>query len=365
MTMPRQSNDQPVFFHSMWRTSSTWFFSLFRQHDGYLTFYEPLNEQLIDLDSALRQADGPEPSHPDLDRPYFDEYAGLQQGGHPQGFDLYFSYLQRLLPGFDADCRTYLGNLIEHAQASGKRPFIQSNRTFLCMDSFVDFDPPLYNAYLLRNPRNQFTSCENAGRVYYIGLSYLQFAAEVRRNDSDALRFVDIPFYYSGKSFRNTLVFYKTFAELSAVTSYYVFFCLWCLGLIDAIRLGFPIIDTDAEQTRTTLTLGVLDLFERDFPDLDLRGFKPTSYRLPGNQSNAFAAVEELVIDHFRQSGYAPHMNDIRTCLDSLVDGTTGGETDGSALFRQISDELRAAADANFAVMADGLRLGADRRPAG
>lgn len=349
----------------MWRTSSTWFFSLFRQSSRYLTYYEPLNEQLIDLNSALRQADGAEPSHPDLNRPYFDEYAGLREGNHPRGFNLNFCYLQRLLPGFDSDCRAYIKNLIEHARAGGKRPFIQSNRTFLCMDSCTDFDPPLYHAYLLRNPRNQFTSCENAGRVYYIGLSYLQFAAEARRNDSDALRFAGVPFYYSEKSFRNTLVFYKTFAELSAVTSYYVFFSLWCLGLIAAMRLGFPIIDTDAERTRSALTRGVLDLFEQDFPDLNLRGFAPTSYRLPENQADAFAAVEELVIGHFRQSGHAPQMDKIRACLDSLVDGTTGGESDGSALCRQISDELRTAADANFAVMADGLPLGADRRPAG
>lgn len=363
MILPRQTNDMPVFFHSMWRTSSTWFFSRFRENSDYLAFYEPLNEQLIDLDGALRQTDGAEPSHPDLDRPYFDEYAGLREGGHPRGFNLNYCYLQRLLPGFDAGCRAYLGNLIAHAQAAGKQAFIQSNRTFLCMDCCEDFDSRVYNAYLLRNPRNQFASCARAGQVYYLGLSYLQFAAEARRNDSAALRFVDIPFYYSEKSFRNTLVFYKAFAELSTVTSYYVFFCLWCIGLIDAIRLGFPIIDTDAQRTRNELTHGVLDLFERDFPNMNLRGLNSTYYDWSEKESNDFAAVENLVIDHFRQSGYAPAMDDVRTCLDSLIGNAIGGTTDGTALFEHISNELRAATDANIAVIADGIQLGASLSP--
>jgi len=69
---------RPVFIHSSWRTSSTWFWTQFRAVPATICFYEPFNERLATLKRDSIQV-GPaswDSGHPVGD-PYFQEYLPL------------------------------------------------------------------------------------------------------------------------------------------------------------------------------------------------------------------------------------------------------------------------------------------------
>ncbi len=307
------------------------------------------------IEDALKQP--PEPSHPSLTKPYFHEYQSLKENNSVRNFELNFSYLQRLSPEFDSRCQSYIDTLTKEAESRNKTPFLQFNRSFLCMDYFDNFHNDALNAYFYRNPRSQFTSYKNSGRAYYIGLSYLQFAAESRRNNNAALRFVNVPFYYSMDSIQNTLAFYNAFSGLSTATSYYIFFCLWCIGLINAIRLGFPCISVDTARSKQNLQNGVIDFFEKEFPHLNLQDYSPKSHIASEETSETCLAVEKLVISHLIESDYQPHMEAVQTRLSSLLNGRTMSKNPQNSLLRHIADELRFTTDANFAAVGNGLNL--------
>jgi hypothetical protein len=353
--MTDKAENRPILFHSMWRTSSTYFFTLFRERDEYLTYYEPFNEALISIEDALNQPD--EPSHPTVKKPYFHEYQFAREGNKLKHFNLNFAYLQKLWFDFDSECKSYIDNLTQVAGSKNKTPFLQFNRSFLCMDHFKDFHSQALNVYFYRNPRSQFISYENAGKGYYIGLSYLQFASETCRNSSNAFRFINIPFYYSKISFQNTLGFYRAFADLGVVTSYYVFFSLWCIGLMSAIRLDLPCVNVNSQRSKHNLENGVLDFFEKEFPHLDLHDYNPVSYDPSRELSDTFLAVERLVISHLNESSYLPYIDELQTHLGSFHDNWTNNKKPQPGLLRKISEEVRLATNSNFANMANGLNL--------
>jgi hypothetical protein len=228
------------------------------------------------------------------------------------------------------------------------------------LDHFKKFHNQALNVYFYRNPRNQFISYENSGKGYYIGLSYLQFASEMCRNSSDALRFINIPFYYSNVSFQNTLGFYKAFSDLSAATSYYVVFSLWCIGLMNAIRNDLPCISVDSKRSQYNLKNGVLDFFEGEIPDLALQNYNPRSYNSARELSDIFRSVEKLVISHLNESEYQPYIAELQAHLASFPDNQENIAPPQPGLLRKISEEVRLATNANFTVIANGVNLNAN-----
>lgn len=70
---------RPVFIHSSWRTSSTWFWLKFRENPATLCFYEPLNESLARLTREQAGQHGPQSwrsGHPSS-LPYYIEFLPL------------------------------------------------------------------------------------------------------------------------------------------------------------------------------------------------------------------------------------------------------------------------------------------------
>jgi hypothetical protein len=345
---------QSVFTHAMWRTSSTYFFRLFREHDAYRVYYEPFHEKLANL----REAFGVpfEPSHPALSKPYFDEYRGVGKNGVLPYFDARFSYLQRLWAEFDQQCLAYVRYLEGKAREAGKIPVFQFNRSYLCLPHFQHYHPTARQFYLVRNPRYQFISCNRSGRAYYLGLSFLQFACQARGASREAFRRVAIPFYYSRQKLENTLIFYSTYAKLGDQTCYYALFMLWCQGLLDALDLGMPRVCVDLEYDRDGVE-GVLDFLARRFPDLAARDYRPTSYPLSDEATQGFRAVESLALSHLKEAGVGAERMAALTAVLKTAGAECGDQPEDPSLFNRIADELRLATDSNVASLADGVRL--------
>ena len=120
---------QPIFIHSSWRTSSTWFWSKFRQLPTTLAFYEPFNHFVWDItrDDALALANSEwDSGHPEID-PYFLEYLPLirRAGGVRLGSGEEFRF-EWFVPdgGLQGELREaerrYLALLVREAQRRGQ-----------------------------------------------------------------------------------------------------------------------------------------------------------------------------------------------------------------------------------------------------
>lgn len=127
-----------IFIHSGFRSSSTWFWSKFREQENLLCYYEPLNEQLENLTEDLLDEARPEAwrsRHPQ-GAPYVLEYAQILAGdGGVVGFPKVRSLGERYIGldgpegGLDRDVLDYVRGLIEHAQERQKMPVLAFTRS--------------------------------------------------------------------------------------------------------------------------------------------------------------------------------------------------------------------------------------------
>jgi FkbM family methyltransferase len=126
-----------VFIHAAPRTSSTWFWSKFREHSSTLCFYEPFNSDLgwITRETAATWVGSLWQSrHPSIE-PYYQEYLPfIQESGAVELFDPAMPF-QWFIPlgGLRGELRQsekdYLSLLVRHAHAAEKVPvfkFIES-----------------------------------------------------------------------------------------------------------------------------------------------------------------------------------------------------------------------------------------------
>ena len=74
-----QPSRPPIFIHSSWRASHTWFWQQFRAHQSTLCFYEPFHETLVTLTRSQALSVGPnswDSGHP-AGEPYRIEFVPL------------------------------------------------------------------------------------------------------------------------------------------------------------------------------------------------------------------------------------------------------------------------------------------------
>lgn len=136
---PRANDDRdgPIFIHSSFRTSSTWFWTRFRVHRGVLAFNEIFHEVLATLrreDVSRFTSKAWRSNHPSTP-PYFQEYLPLigDEGG-VAGYRSEMAF-DRLIPAdgprgdIGRDEAAYVAGLIDLAERSGKRPVLSCTRS--------------------------------------------------------------------------------------------------------------------------------------------------------------------------------------------------------------------------------------------
>jgi cell division protein FtsL len=127
----------PIFIHSSWRASHTWFWLKFRSHPSTACYYEPFHEGLATLTRSEALSLGPKSwnsGHP-VSEPYFLEFVPLiRQAGGVRLFVPEISY-RWFLPvgGPTGDLRPkeqkYLALLIRHAQRLRRIPVFGFTRS--------------------------------------------------------------------------------------------------------------------------------------------------------------------------------------------------------------------------------------------
>jgi len=169
---------KPIFIYSGFRSSSTWFWSKFRNSENCVAFYEYFNEVLVDISTASILNTSPEKwdsHHPDIG-PYFLEYMSfVKDSGGIGGFKERFAYECFMPSANDAHELSeseidYMSSLINFALQSGRTPVLSDPRA-LGRASAIRNKFSGVQILLIRNLFAQWNSCVeqyNNGNTYFV-----------------------------------------------------------------------------------------------------------------------------------------------------------------------------------------------------
>ena len=154
------NNKNPIFIHSLFRTGSTYLYSLFRSNKNNHCYYEPFHETLYNYPKSKAFAKNKQDTyksmgHPEDTKDYFFEYPYNENGYGVPLFQKSFSY-DTFCPNKDKndDLKKYIENLINYAKG---RPVFQFCRSGLRTEWLKkEFDS--VNIYLVRDPHDQWMS---------------------------------------------------------------------------------------------------------------------------------------------------------------------------------------------------------------
>jgi hypothetical protein len=170
------SRKEIIFIHSMFRTGSSYLYSLFREDSSYYCYYEPLNEHLLNYtqSDALKKGDCSDFNslrHKFNDKNYFYEFPYNDNGIGVKDFDQSFSFKSYFLDRNDKNDKLfdYIEFLKNYANARVVYQFCRSAlRTGWFKNNFNSL-----NIYLVRDPRDQWMSYSTLGDNNYFNITNL------------------------------------------------------------------------------------------------------------------------------------------------------------------------------------------------
>ena len=243
---------RPIFLHSLWRTGSTYVWSRFRAAEGARCYYEPLHDGLARL-NRRRIARGTaeiveQNSHPQLNAPYFAEYAPLLAARGVRGYRPRFAYSRFALEPADTDAelQAYLAGLIAAARREGRTPVLGMNRSDLRI-SWMRSRFQSYDISVDREPADIFSSYISQmykGNYYYFTKSML--IVELNRHhpifapfaDRLKLRSKTEQLYENPKAFYHAILDGMSRESLYALTLY-----IWAVRSLHALSCCDLVVD--------------------------------------------------------------------------------------------------------------------------
>lgn len=297
---------KPVFLHGLWRSGSTFIWSRFRALPGTYCFYEPLNQGLgrltaerITRDTADRVEGN---RHPELETPYFAEFAPLLKRRGVKGFAPRMAYAPYALRPDDRDpaLEAYIRSLTNHAEAQGKQAVLGFNRTGLRMAWLARRFDHSVNVHLDRDPRAVWHSyqrhMEDGHYTYFTAwLMTLErnaalpfFKPLARRLPLRRLPLIKAKSYYR-----------QALDRMSPQDTYFMVFTLWLATTLHALSHADLIIDMErlaAEDAYRKSRVDGLQALCALSPDFSAA--KPSD-PLPQDRATEQAALAEFPLDAF------------------------------------------------------------------
>jgi hypothetical protein len=260
------SHPKAVFLHTGYRTAGTWLWSCFRSLDEVVAFYEPLHEMLATIDPktlASSTANSWRSGHPDLDAPYFAEFAELllpNVAGVP-GYDTRFAIdtfeeKPATSPEILEALAAYISGLICVANEQGGVPVFKFCRSLGRLPWFRSTFPDAVHIAVGKNPISQWQSCwqlfARHRNAHFVADSFavlsLTKREPVARFVIDALK-VELPQLPTGSeaaSLTRRLDFFKRHVtRISPASCYRAFLAHWLLEARHAATHAHALFDCD------------------------------------------------------------------------------------------------------------------------
>jgi glycosyltransferase involved in cell wall biosynthesis len=243
----RDKKKNVVIFHSLFRAGSTWLWKKFRDMRTWTAYYEPLHEDLAKLRpdkiAQFKARHSGNLYHKDPgDEWFFKEYEPLIGWNGVLNYESRFAYRTFAQNDPDQARRIYVDGLIE---AGKSNVLLQFNRTAFRQEWFNREYPDVFQAYLLRDPRDQWESYNRfyePGRrpgfgVNDLSVAILQNNAPLVRPLGNLVPLFDMPEVRDDRGFLTHLMERYSWSE-----RYTIFYYIWLIGLLEACRhTGFVI----------------------------------------------------------------------------------------------------------------------------
>ena len=297
----------PIFFHSLFRSSSTYMFNAFRQlDDSFLCFQEPIHEHVLlnkDTKTGLLEIKGAGESqknlnHPELSSPYFQELY--------DHIDVWRDFLKPEVIYEDyfglkdiKSSAAYL-NAITSIDVDQRRIFIQDCRTALRIKALKRAGVKGFHCALIRNPWDQWWSNKSTryfDTIYQIVMN-MDAVPDVVKLVRKSINFQTVP---EGSLIQQ--INHRSERRLSQHDSYLMFFTFWCLSQLEA-RSANLIIDVDMLSTDITYRNSVVETlkgFAGSSPNFE--DFDVSRRHFFDNDRDFFIPIQEVVFDCFLQTG--------------------------------------------------------------
>lgn len=150
--LPYEKSKDPIFISGRFRSGSTLLWNIFRQLDGFTSYYEPFNERRwFDKNNRGERVDS---THIGVDD-YWLEYDGLSALSGFYQDDWIRKNLYMDQRHVDYDMKSYIDLMIAH---SSNRPVLQFNRIDFRLPWIKSRYPNAKIIHIYRNPRNQYLS---------------------------------------------------------------------------------------------------------------------------------------------------------------------------------------------------------------
>ena len=310
---PPSVGQRPIFLHSLWRTGSTYVWSRFRAAEGARCYYEPLHDGLARL-NRRRIARGTaevieQNNHPQLNAPYFAEYAPLLAGRGVRGYRPRFAYSRFALQPADTDAelQAYLAGLIAAARREGRAPVLGMNRSDLRI-SWMRSRFQSYDISVDREPADVFSSYISQmykGNYYYF--TKLMLIIELNRHhdifapiaERLKLRSPAEQFYQNPKAFYHDVLDGMSRESLYALTLY-----IWVVRSMHALSCCDLVVDlalADRRGYRAELSERIAADCGLEVDFTDMQTAQPeTSIRLAQQKGVERDLLDILPIDALR-----------------------------------------------------------------
>ncbi|HZU25821.1 MAG TPA: hypothetical protein VFA04_09875 [Bryobacteraceae bacterium] len=291
----------------MWRTGSTWLWQCFRREPAFHCYYEPLHHDLLshthELDrAALLRGMTRHMRHPDLSRPYFEEYPVVQNGGVPYYLKR-FAHERYCLSEHDEDpeLEQYFYNLCCFAYDQGRVPVFQPNRMLLRSRWFCAHFHALH-VFVMRNYADVWRSMRSFENQFFPSIILCTIAQNQRHplfrrltarfplpchRDESVLTEYE---YYLREMLRDTVRAFACFYYFYVLTSLYNLACADVLVDIDAVS-GDAAFRETVQRRFAGLTLPV---------SLDDCRITHSSTQIPEDSEDLRGEMERIAVDTLR-----------------------------------------------------------------
>ncbi|MEW6676860.1 MAG: hypothetical protein AB1421_02975 [Pseudomonadota bacterium] len=344
-----KTQSAPIFIHSQFRSGSTYLFHAFRRSQtGYWCYQEPENEILLDL---TKDTD-PLPDtrhfnkllrHPHLDKPYLAEFFHIR-AEVAKSFSKEFSYDLFFLDREDSSTsfKSYLQLLIEKAPSRAVLQFCRSyGRLAWLKQNFQAL-----NLYLWRHPWDQWWSYKVT--PYFDTANLLILNSNNLPNTLKAVRerlnFVS----FHASTIQEEYAFFESHS-LNSRDSYFLFYALWCHGMLEGLKHADIMLNIDAlsasthYRERTLEKMTTMGISGIDFSDC----CSPQSY-YSKQDADFFYPIENQVLKLFESVN--DHTADAIAHVTKLQSDIPRGQTDPVRDLNRLRDLIKRNIDDNATV---------------
>lgn len=298
-------NHNPIFIHSLFRSGSTWLFERFRTSPAmYWCYQEPYHEALITLNTnpeallSFSETTVRALRHPHMKAPYFQEFYAIRDELKGQ-FDKKISYDSFFDPLVCPAFEPYTAALILNARS---RPLLQCCRSFGRV-SFLKTTFPGTHILLWRDPVSQWLSYQINDYFDIVGLSILNAI-----NPPEIIRLLRSEIGLNEVRAENFYEEYSTRLKfpMDSKQRYQIFFALWLYHMIH----NFPLCDMDINVDQLTQDAEYTEYKKAELNNLGIADVNIAQCTMPATvlskaDEGYFNALENWVVDLFRQAGYA------------------------------------------------------------